>query len=157
MLYVVNAKMFLYRILKKIAKSFKSRKSRFYMFKRMFKKILFNRRSELERTCASFHIIHIIFCLFITPIYLGFISYFMCFILNKNKEKKVAYLNIFKVLFFLLFSLLRGLLMFPYIILFFPFIVILLLRGIFSYKYYLYIYYEYVTALFPGPYPLDNI
>ena len=32
-----------------------------------------NRRSELERTCICFHIMHIIFCLFITPLYLGFI------------------------------------------------------------------------------------
>ena len=90
-----------------------------------------NSRSDLKRTCAWFHILHIIFCLFMTPIYLGFISYFMGFIMHKNKEKKVAYLNIFKVVFFLLFSFLRGLLMFPYIISFFPFMVILLLPGIF--------------------------
>ena len=37
------------------------------------------RRSELVRTCALFHIMHIIFCLLITPLYFGFISNFMGF------------------------------------------------------------------------------
>ena len=116
-----------------------------------------NRRSELDRACAWFNITHIIFCLFITPIYFGFISYFMGFIVHKNKEKKVVYLNIFKVLFFLLFSLLRGLLMFPYIILFFPFMVILILPGVFSYKYYLYIFIMHYTHIRPGYRPLTNV
>ena len=47
-----------------------------------------NRRSELIRTFACFHIMHIIFCLFITPLYLGFISNFMGFLVHKNKKKK---------------------------------------------------------------------
>ena len=57
----------------------------------------------------------------------------------------------------IIYSILRGLLMFPYIILFFPFMIILLLPGIFSYKYYLYIFIMYVTALFSGPYSLNNV
>ena len=40
--------------------------------------------------------------------------------------------------------------MFPYIILFFPFMFILLLPGIFSFNYYLYKYNIYITSLSPG-------
>ena len=40
--------------------------------------------------------------------------------------------------------------MFPYIITFLPFTIILLLPGIFSYNYYLYVYAMYVTASEPG-------
>ena len=47
--------------------------------------------------------------------------------------------------------------MFPYIILFFPFMALLLLPGIFSYRYYLYLYNAYVTALISGPYSLKNV
>ena len=47
--------------------------------------------------------------------------------------------------------------MLPYIILFFPFMVILLLPGIFSYKYYLYIFVMYIAAVCPGSGPLTNV
>ena len=47
--------------------------------------------------------------------------------------------------------------MFPYIILFFPFMVILLLPGIFSYKYYLYIFVMYIAVVCPGSGPLTNV
>ena len=52
-----------------------------------------NRRSDLVRTCTCFHIMHIIFCLFITPLYLGFISYFMGFIVHKNKKRIIEELK----------------------------------------------------------------
>ena len=116
-----------------------------------------NRRSELQRTNACFHIMHIIFCLFLTPLYLGFISGFIGFIVHKNKERIMKELTEKQIYSYLLYSFLRGLLMFPYIILFFPFMVILLLPGIFSYKYYLYVFIMYVTAFFEGRRPLINV
>ena len=116
-----------------------------------------NRRSELIRTCACFHIMHIIFCLFITPLYLGFISNFMGFLVHKNIKRKVEDINNSKFLLYFFYSVFRGLLMFPYIILFFPFMVILLLPGVFSYKYYLYIFVMYIAAIWPGDGALTNV
>ena len=46
------------------------------------------RRSNLIVTNVLLHIIHIIFCLFITPLYLGYISHFMGFIIHKNKKEQ---------------------------------------------------------------------
>ena len=113
------------------------------------------RRSEFGRTNICFQIMHIIFCLFMTPLYLGFLSNTLGLYIHPNKNRK-HYINKDHILFQNIYLILRGLLMFPYIILFFPFMIILLLPGIFSYGYYLYIYNAYVTALFPGPYPLEN-
>ena len=47
--------------------------------------------------------------------------------------------------------------MFPYMILFFPFMVILLLPVIFSYTYYLHISISYIAAVQPGSAPLTNV
>ena len=116
-----------------------------------------NRRSDLVITSACFHIMHILFCLFITPLYLGFISNFMGFLVHKNKKRKYEDLNGLVIFEYFIYSLFRGLLMLPYIILFFPFMVILLLPGIFSYKYYLYIFVMYITAICPGYAPLANV
>ena len=58
---------------------------------------------------------------------------------------------------FFIYSIFSGILMFPYIILFLPFMIILLLPGIFSYKYYLYIYIMYITAIWPGTGSLENV
>ena len=90
-----------------------------------------------------------------TPLYLGFLSNMLGLYVHPNKNRKDD-INKDNLLYQVIYSILRGLLMFPYIILFFPFMVILLLPGIFSYRYYLYIYNAYITALFPGPYPLEN-
>ena len=113
------------------------------------------RRSSFERTNACYFLMHIILCLFLTPLYLGFLSNFIGLITHPNKNSKDDRDSI--MLFIALFSLLRGLLMFPYIILFFPFMIILLLPGIFSFRYYLYIYNAYVTSLLAGPYSLINV
>ena len=113
------------------------------------------RRALIERTNACFFIIHIILCLFLTPLYLGFLSNLIGLITHPNKNTK--YDSDCKMLFATLFSLLRGLLMFPYIILFFPFMIIVLLPGIFSFRYYLYLYNTYLTALMAGPYSLVNV
>ena len=91
-----------------------------------------------------------------TPLYLGFLSNIFGLFIHPNKNRRDD-INRDHLLYQLIYSYIRGLLMFPYIILFFPFILILLLPGIFSYRYYLYIYNTYVTDLFPGPYPLENI
>ena len=61
------------------------------------------------------------------------------------------------ILFYLIFSMFRGILMFPYIILFLPFMIILLLPSIFSYTYYLYLFIAYVTAINPGFVRLENV
>ena len=116
-----------------------------------------NRRSELVVTHILFHIMHIIFCLFITPLYLGYISHFMGFIIHKNKKRIIEELSSNKLLLYFWYSFIRGLLMFPYIILFFPFMVILLLPGIFSYKYYLYIFVMYIDGVWNGSGPLTNV
>ena len=114
------------------------------------------RRSELIRTHPKFHILHIIFCLIITPLYLGFISNAMGFLFHPKKPTEIDKLEE-KILFIFIYSIFRGVLMFPYIILFLPFMIILLLPGIFSYKYYLYIYIMYITAICSGTGSLENV
>ena len=100
---------------------------------------------------------HIIFCLFFTPFYLGFLSHFIG-LLSHNKNRKIVLRKPFgQLLFYFIYSILRGFLMLPYIILFFPFMVFLLLPGIFSYTYYLYIFVGYVTAIWPGNGSLENV
>ena len=47
--------------------------------------------------------------------------------------------------------------MFPYMTIFFPFMFILLLPGVFFYKYYLYVYVAYITAIWPDSGSLDNV
>lgn len=114
------------------------------------------RRSELIRTCALFNFMHIIFCLFLTPLYIGFISNFMGFLIHpKKKIEKDNLQNKFICVF--IYSIFRGLLMFPYIILFLPFTIILLIPGIFSYSYYLYVFDMYITAIWPGTGSLENV
>ena len=118
---------------------------------------IINRRTGIPETRPLFFILHIFFCLLITPLFLGFISFILGYRVHP-KEKKESNDNLFvengfrsHQRFVNVFSFLRGLLMFPYIILFFPFMFILLLPGIFSFSYYLYIYNMYVTSLIPGP------
>ena len=92
-----------------------------------------------------------------TPLYLGLLSnYFGLSIHPKTTKEEEIYI-IGPVFLAPIYSILREFLMFPYIILFFPFMIILLLPGILSYKYYLYIYNTYVTTLFAGPYSLKNV
>ena len=100
---------------------------------------------------------HIFFCLFMTPLYLGFLSNIFGLFIHPNKNRKDKIDKDEHLLCHLIYSIARGLLMFPYIILFFPFMVILLLPGIFYYRYYLYIYNAYVTASAPGTYLLKNV
>jgi len=103
-----------------------------------------------------YYIFHILFCLFLTPFYIGFLSFLIGLIVHRNKNRKEYTWHIYKnkIIFFIIFSFLRGLLMLPYIILFFPFMIIILLPGIFSYSYYKKIFIIYITAFFCGNYPL---
>jgi len=114
------------------------------------------RRSLIERTNICFYIMHIILCLFMTPLYLGFLSNVLGLMIHPNKNRKNE-VNDDLILYQVIYSIFRGLLMLPYMILLFPFMIILLLPGLFSYRYYLYIYNAYVTALMPGPYSLKNV
>ena len=125
-------------------------------FLKVFYLRIIYRRSDYETTKICFQIMHIFFCLFMTPLYLGFLSNMFGLYIhpNKNRRDDITRDNL---LYSFIYSIGRGLLMFPYIILFFPFMVLLLLPGIFSYRYYLYIYNAYVTALFPGPRKLKNV
>ena len=114
------------------------------------------RRSSLVVTHPLFHIMHIILCLFFTPLYIGFISNGMGLIMHtKRKLEKKKFNQKFKRV--IAYSIFRGLLMFPYMTIFFPFMFILLLPGVFFYKYYLYVYVAYITAIWPDSGSLDNV
>ena len=120
---------------------------------------IINRRSELVVTMALFHIMHIIFCLFFTPLFLGFISNYIGLIIHRNKKRVLNEnsMSDTKICFYFIYSIFRGLLMFPYIILFLPFMILLLLPGIFSYTYYLYVYDSYIASIIPGNGALRNV
>ena len=118
-----------------------------------------DRRSGNTYFKPLFYFYHIITCLFLTPIYLGVISsvlgflmhrkrtdYFFKWVLNGGTGSDVG----------LTISFLRGALMFPYIITFFPFMLILLIPAIFSFNYYLYIYNMYITIFMPGSLGYDD-
>ena len=115
------------------------------------------RRSSIGKANICYYIMHIIFCLFMTPLFLGFLSIIIGFFKHPNKNRKHELIDNSMMPFLLIYSIIRGLLMFPYIILFFPFMILLLLPGIFSYNYYLYIFIMYVTAFFAGPDSLNNV
>ncbi len=129
------------------------------MFKRLFKGILSKNYLQKIRIWKSKCMLlynAFILCLFLTPLYLGFLSSNLGLIIHPNKNRKDDY-NEDLICYILIYSTHRGLLMFPYIILFFQFMVILLLPGIFSYRYYLYIYNAYATALMPVSFSLKNV
>ena len=48
------------------------------------------RRSGLVITSPVFHVMHIIFCLFFTPLFIGFISNFMGFIVHRKNRDFIA-------------------------------------------------------------------
>ena len=120
---------------------------------------IINRRSELVNTIFLFHIMHIIFCLFFTPLFIGFISNYMGLIIHRNKKRVITddFLSHGKNCFYFIYSFFRGILMFPYITLFLPFMIILLLPGIFSYTYYLHVFDSYIATVWPGDGPLCNV
>ena len=120
-------------------------------FRLLYHRIIFKRSDYAVITTYS-TFIHILICLFITLIYLGFASGFMGFNTHNNREnlyekmlREERFCN-----YVMIFSLLKGLLMFPFIMNFFPFMVLLLLPSIFSRNYYPYIFNMYITILMPG-------
>ena len=117
-------------------------------------------RIKYRRTCITsfkvlYAIIHVLFCLLFTPLYLGFLSYItgLCVHSKSGGIFFYKYYQYSSPIF--IYCVLRGLLMIPYIILFFPFMFIMLLPSIFNKKYYYMIYQMYVAALEPGCYKLD--
>ena len=75
------------------------------------------RRSYNRRTKICFQIMHIIFCLFMTPLYLGFLSNIFGLYIHPNKNRKDD-INKDNLLYQVIYSILRGLLMLPYIIMY---------------------------------------
>ena len=71
---------------------------------------------------------------------------------NDNEKKEIS-----KTCMIIFYSLFGGLLMFPYIITFFPFLVLILLPGIFSKKYFYRVMIVYWNALIPGNHPFKNL
>ena len=118
-----------------------------------------DRRSDNVHFGPLLYFCHIITCLFLTPIYLGIISSFLGFMLHR-KRKEYFFKRVLKAgtaaNVGIALSFLRGLLMFPYIITFFPFMIILLIPSIFSFQYYLYIYNMYITIFRPGSLRYDG-
>ena len=113
-----------------------------------------NRRSDLTRTSILINITYIIFALFFTPLLLGCLSFILGF--SAHTKKEYDFLYRYKSIYLLIYIFLRGLLMFPYIIFFFPFMFIMLVPAIFSKKYFYTIFIMYIASLYPGPYKLDN-
>lgn len=136
------------------------------------------RRLEPNMGTSFFYFIQILVMLFLTPFMLGFISNMMGLTNHKKKTKLEKRINedninkpivkneiddshfedneIIKISIFLIYSFCKGLLMFPYEIVFFPFMIILLLPGIFFRKYYFTIFVIYITSVIPGAGYLDN-
>ena len=132
--------------------------------KLLYLRVIYQRTNinDFNKSCMwVYYLLHILFCLFLTPFYIGFISFIIGLIIHQNKNRKEntwsRYENETKYCIFIIFSLIRGLLKFPYIILFLPFMVIILLPGIFSSTYYKKIFILYITAFFSGNYPLKII
>ena len=98
--------------------------------------------------CINRHFFFCIFCIFLTPIYLGCLS-FIIGIFNHPKihgEEQIREKKNLNSIHMILF----GLSMFPYIITFIPIMVLLLIPGILNYDYYIYLFNAYATAAFPG-------
>ena len=117
-------------------------------------------RIKYRRTCITsfnilYAIIHILFCLLFTPLYLGFLSYITGLCVHSKRGGIFNYKYYEYSSPFFIYCVLRGLLMIPYIILFFPFMLIILLPSIFYKKYYYMIYQMYIAALEPGCLRLD--
>ena len=101
--------------------------------------------------------VHIIFCLLFTSLYIGFIFHMIGFLshqkrnrLENNGEIHDFIDNKNKLYLIYIYSILKGILFFPYIITFLPLMIILLLSSIFSKIYYFRIWTFYVTIITAG-------
>ena len=113
------------------------------------------RKSGLCSSNILINLTFIIFSLLFTPLYLGFLSFFLGF--NCHSKRKGFFMKSDSRTFVILFiyMVLRGLLMIPYMILFFSFMPILLIPAIFNKKYYYTIFLMYISTLMPDCYNLD--
>ena len=92
-----------------------------------------------------FYILHVIFCIFFTPFYLGLISFFIGFC-NHGKIHNDANIMI-KIISISIYCFFFGLLMFPYILILMPIMILILIPGIFYHRYYIYIFTAYNAAV----------
>ena len=102
-------------------------------------------------------ILHVIFSLLFTPLYIGYIFNMLGFLSHRgnNRLRNNGQINDFtdnkkKLLSIHIFSIIKGILFFPYIITFFPFILLILLPGICFKKYYFKIFTFYVSIILAG-------
>ena len=118
----------------------------------------FNESTGIIVESTFLYTLHIIFSPLITPLYFGFIFTMLGFLMHQNKSrlKDNGEIRDFtddpdKLLTLHIFSIIKGLLFFPYIITFFPFVVFfLLLPGIFSKQYYLKVFTFYFNVVIAG-------
>ena len=106
-----------------------------------------------------FYVLHIIFSLFLTPLYIGFIFNMIGFLSHPNKKNEHMHMftdNANKLLTIYIYSIIKGILFFPYIITFFPIFAIILLPGIFFKKYYMKIFTIYFTIVMAGGESVKN-
>ena len=106
-----------------------------------------NCRSGLAESFFTYYITHIILCIFFTPLLLGFITFYIGFtshpkVYTKKFDDKICSVMIYSLMF--------GLLMFPYITILTPIMFLILVPSIFSCDYYIYIFTAYTTLLNPG-------
>ena len=132
---------------------------------------MINGRSFLRSSNIAFNIIFIFIFLIFAPFHIGFVSSLIglsphpnirsnrdVFTNSENnrtngldkKEMCIGFYHTFYCFF-------RGLLMFPYIITFFPFLLVILLPGIFSKKYFYRVMLVYSSSLIPGGFAFENI
>ena len=99
---------------------------------------IINIRSEIDWIVPAFYVLHIILCLFFIPSFLGFISNVLGLMPHKKEIIEIEdFWYDVKYCYIIISSIFRGIFMIHYIILFFPFMLFLLLPGIFSNTYYL--------------------
>ena len=132
---------------------------------------MINGRSCLRSSNIVFNIFFIFIFLIFAPFHIGFASSLIGLSPHPNiRSNRDIFTNIennkangedkkemcigFFIIFYCFF---RGILMFPYIITFFPFLLVILLPGIFSKKYFYRVMIVYWSALIPGKYPLENV
>ena len=100
------------------------------------------------------YIFHIIFCLLFTSLYIGFIFHMIGFLSHQKRSRMENNGEIHdftdnknKLYIIYIYSILKGILFFPYIITFFPLMIILLLPSVFSKIYYFKVLTFYITII----------
>ena len=112
------------------------------------------RKSGLSKSNILINIIFIIFSLLFTPLYLGFLSFFLGFNCHSKRKGIIFQLDSNAAIIAFIYCALGGLLMIPYMILFLPFMSILLIPAIFNKKYFYTIFIMYITSLMSDCYNL---